>query len=257
LWEHLDIRVKRGGHPALEKKGVRQAIAYAIDRAAIARLYGGDGSRPSESAVLRLGSPGYRANWARYRHRPDEARRLLESEGCRRGGDGIYACDGVRLSLRFVTTAAAGGPREQTLQLIQRQLAQVGIAVAPVFTSIGVLAQQILPSGDFDLALFNWIFGVDRSSLADLYSCGGSQNNAGYCQRLVTRDLDQARRILRSSRLAEVLNRADAQLAKDVPVIPLVERPIIAAFSSSVRGVSLETRAWNPFQNAENWWLDR
>jgi hypothetical protein len=71
----------------------------------------------------------------------------------------------------------------------------------------------------------------------------------------VTRDLDQARRILDGRRLADVLNRVDAQLAKDVPVILLFEQPLLAAFRASVRNVSLRTRAWNPFANAENWWL--
>lgn len=257
LWEHLDIRVQSGGHPALQKKSVRQALAYGIDRAAIARLYGGDDALPSESAVLFRATPGHAPNWARYRYRPAEARRLLEREGCRPDIDGIYICAGERMSLRLATTAAAGGPRERTAELVQRNLAQVGISVTPVFTNLTTLVEQILKSGTFDLALFNWIFGVDRAaSLADLYRCGGGQNYAGYCQRLVTRDLDQATRVLRRERLVTVLNRADTQLARDVPVIPLVERPIVAAFTTSVRGVSLDTGAWNPFQGAENWWLD-
>ena len=258
LWEHLDIRVESGGHPALRKKGVRQALAYGIDRAAIARLYGGDDARPSESAVLFRGSRGHAPNWARYGHRPDEARRLLEREGCQRDIDGIYICAGERMSLRLATTAAVGGPRERTAELVQRNLAQIGISVTPVFTNLTTLVEQILKRGSFDLALFNWIFGVDRAAdLASFYVCGGRQNYAGYCQRLVTRDLDQATRLLRRSRLVTVLNRADKQLARDVPVIPLVQRPIVAAFTPSVRGVTLETGAWNPFQGAENWWLER
>jgi hypothetical protein len=54
-----------------------------------------------------------------------------------------------------------------------------------------------------------------------------------------------------------LLNAADARLANDVPVIPLVERPLVAAFTTSLRNISLETRAFDPFANAENWWLAR
>jgi peptide/nickel transport system substrate-binding protein len=259
LWEHFDIRLGRGGHPALEIKAVRQALAYGMDRAAVARVYGslGQGYRPAESAVSLSASPGYRPNWSRYGHRPDEARRLLERAGCRRGADGVYVCAGERLALRFVTTAGAGSPRERALTLVQERLGRIGIAVTPVYAPGAVLFNQILQSGNFDLALFNWIrITPDDGRQVDLYGCGGIQNLSGYCQRLVTKDLDQATRILDLARQAQVLNRADAQLARDVPVIPVVERAVFAAFSTSVRNVNLDTRAWNPFQNAENWWLD-
>ena len=223
----------------------------------IARVYGARGEAvPSQSAVFLSGNPGYRPNWEIYRRRPDRARRLLEQAGCGLGADRIYICAGERLALRVATTTAAS--RVQALQLIQSQLRQVGIVVDSVYTTTRILSTQILPSGDFDLALFNWV-RVDPaapSTTGDLYGCGGQDNYAGYCQRLVTKDLDQARRILDSARLAHVLNRADAQLAKDVPVIPIAERPVLAAYDSSVRGVNLNTRAWNPLAGAEDWWLD-
>jgi peptide/nickel transport system substrate-binding protein len=258
LWEHIDIRVERGGHPALERKGVRRALLYGIDRAAIARIYGAE-SEPSQSAIFLSSSPRYRPVWRRYGFRPAEARRLLEQEGCRRGTDGVYVCGGERLSLRFVTTAGAGSPRERTLRLVQSQLGQVGIEVRPVFAPSNLLFNQILTSGEFELILFNWIKTYPDSDLDshDLYGCDGNQNYSGYCQRLVTKDLDQVRRVLDPAQQARVLRRADAQLARDAPVIPLVERPLLAAFRPSLRNVDLATGAWNPFQNAENWWLDR
>ncbi len=40
IWEHVDIRIRPGGHPALQGKDgklVRRALAYGIDRVAIAR----------------------------------------------------------------------------------------------------------------------------------------------------------------------------------------------------------------------------
>jgi ABC-type transport system substrate-binding protein len=259
LWEHFDIRLGRGGHPALRRKAVRQALAYGMDRAAVARVYGSlrQGYQPADSATYLSASPSYRPNWSRYRHRPDEARRLLAQAGCSRGADGVYVCGGDRLALRFVTTGGTGSPRERALQLVQERLRQVGIAVSPVYVPTASHLSQILDSGDFDLALFNWIAADpdEAASKVDLYGCGAAQNLSGYCQRLVTRDLDQATRILDSGRLAQVLNRADAQLARDVPVIPLVERSVFAAYRTSLRNVTLDTRAWNPFQNAENWWL--
>ena len=256
-WEHLDIRTGEGGHPSLRHKRVRQALAYGIDRAALARALHVQIDRrypPSDSALFLTYSAPYQPNWRRYRRNQAEARRLLEREGCGRGTDGIYACDGRRLSLRLATLAA-NARREQTLKLIQGQLRQVGIEIVPVYAPGNVLFNQILPKGDFDLALFSWItFPDSPGASVGLYGCQGDQNYSGYCQRLVTRDLDQAQRVLDPARQADVLNRADVQLAKDVPVIPLFENPHVVAHSTKVRNVR-PTAQVDPFVGVENWWL--
>ncbi len=78
----------------------------------------------------------------------------------------------------------------------------------------------------------------------------------GYCQRLVTRDLDQADRILDPDKRARLLNRVDAQLANDVPTIPLFEDPSLVAVRSTVRDFG-RNNFLDPTWNAENWWLAR
>ncbi len=91
--------------------------------------------------------------------------------------------------------------------------------------------------------------------MKDVFGCEAIQNYMGYCQRHVTRELDQAARILDSSRRAAALNRADRLLAKDVPVIPLYQSVALAAHRTTLRGV-----VFNPVSHldgAENWWLDR
>ena len=197
-WDHFEIRIGPGGHPALGNKLVRRALAYGIDRAAIVEqiLRATDRSASQrDSAVFPTRSPHYRKNWESYRYRPAEARRLLEQAGCRRGADGIYVCAGSRLSLRFVTTVPPGGFRPRVIELVQAQLRQAGIEVVPSFATTSAIFNQILASGDFDVALFSWISTPGASAKA-IFGCGGEQNYTGYCQRLVTADLDQAERIL-------------------------------------------------------------
>ena len=70
-----------------------------------------------------------------------------------------------------------------------------------------------------------------------------------------TRDLDQSDRILDRGQWARVLNRADAQLARDVPVIPLFEVPAVVAVRSSVR--NFVPNFLDSIWNAEDWWLER
>ncbi len=254
-WEHVDIGVREAGHPALKIKLVRQALAYAIDRAALTRaLFGEAAPKPLDSVVYLSDNKFYRPNWSEYRHSPDQARRLLERAGCRRGADRIYSCAGARLALRFVARGSSAY-RVQTLDLIRVQLQQAGIEVIPRYASQDAHT-QILQSGDFDLTLFAWFLTPgDDSGARGLFGCGGSENQIGYCQRLVTRDLNQAALILSATERARVLNRADMQLARDVPVIPLFQLPFVIAVRSTIRGF-----VWHPGNltwNAENWWLER
>jgi peptide/nickel transport system substrate-binding protein len=131
----------------------------------------------------------------------------------------------------------------------------VGIEVVPTFAPSPVFLGQIVPRGDFDVALFAWFFDPSATELQVIYGCGGAENYTGYCQRLVTRDLDQANRIFDSVQQGRVLNRADRQMARDIPAIPLFQIPLPAAHRTTVRGYVHSTT--NPLWNAENWWLDR
>ncbi len=258
-YQHFEIRLGPGGHPALESKLVRRALAYGIDRVGVIRSLFGEIDpklQPLDSSVFVSQSPFYRPNWNIYRHRPPEARRLLEQAGCRLGPDGIYVCAGEKLSLRVFTTAGVVW-RELAIQLVQKQLRRAGIEVKPIYAPSAALfgPSGILASGDFDLALFGSFSGPDPTGLDDIFGCGGSANLTGYCQRLVTRDLDQADRILDQDERARVLNRADAQMARDVPVIPLLQALVVAYVRSNIRNFVMT--ALGDYWNAENWWLER
>jgi peptide/nickel transport system substrate-binding protein len=251
--DHLALNMGPAGHPKLRDKRVRRALAYGIDRARIARAIFGelDPSYPaSNSAIFPNRSRWYQPNWAVYRHRPSVARRLLEEAGCRRGFDGFYECDGQRLSLRL--WAPSGSPhRARAVELVQRDLRQVGVNVTLSFAAAPVVFGQIIPSGAFDAVLL-LRFNVDQSGDA-VYGCNGVANITGYCQRLVTRDLDQSERILDAKRRAFVLNRADVQLARDVPVIPLYAPSSVIAFRPAIRNIAASTPV-HELWNAENWW---
>ena len=256
-WEHFEIRIGSGGQPALKNKLVRRALAYGLDRAAIVRaVYGGflPKWRPSESAIFLDASHGYQPNWSDYRYRPALAQRLLEQAGCRRGVDGIYVCAGDKLSLRFVTTTGSSR-RRVALELAQRQLRRVGIEATPSYTPFPAFFDQVVIPGNFDVALFTVFYDPDVGGASDIYRCGGAENLTGYCQRLVTRDLTEADRILDPAQQARVLNRADRQMAKDVPVIPLWNEPAAASVRSTVHGVVPCFPSW--IWKAENWWLER
>jgi peptide/nickel transport system substrate-binding protein len=258
--EHFDIRIGSGGHPALKSRLVRQALAYGIDRVEIARTIGKlfleseAALAPLDSVVFLGNSPYYEPSWKGYRYRPARARRLLEQAGCHRGPDGIYSCGGSRLSLRFMTNAGIEY-REGVIELAQRELRQAGVEVRPVYLATLDALITALERGEFDLALFSWNLGASTVP-SPIFECQAPNNFTGYCDRLVTRDLVQATRMIDDNRRVRQLTRIDARLAKGVPVIPLFQNKSLFAFRASIRGIvpnGVGLFTWN----AENWWLER
>ena len=145
-WEHLDLRVARAGIPLLESKLVRQALAYGIDR---------DGSRASAlrcSSTLATRRATARCS-SRQRPlspelaalpvRPAEARTAARAGGLPPGADGIYVCDGRAALAATHDGRGQTSRRAQTLELIQRQLRQVGIEIVPAYAPPNILFGQI------------------------------------------------------------------------------------------------------------------
>jgi peptide/nickel transport system substrate-binding protein len=115
------------GHPALKDVRVRQAIAYAFDRASLV-----------EDLLLGLTTPAI-TFWDMtppyadpsipvWPYNPDEARRLLDEAGwVDSNGDGTRDKDGVELVLTYGATDR--DIRIDTQAVAQQQLAEVGIGV--------------------------------------------------------------------------------------------------------------------------------
>ena len=53
-WEHVDFQLGAGGHPALKKKFVREAIVTGINRAQIRQVAYGDGAEPAAAEQRHL-----------------------------------------------------------------------------------------------------------------------------------------------------------------------------------------------------------
>jgi peptide/nickel transport system substrate-binding protein len=248
--EHLALRVGPGGPAVLRDRRVRQALAYGLDRNALARASVGDSRMKADSAIFAQNTRFYRPNWSSYRRNPARARQLLEQAGCRLGPDRIYVCGGERLRLRFLTTA--GVPRRaRTLELAKEQLAAVGIDVQPTYAAPNIVFGTILPGGRFDVALIHTFTSL--GFVYRQYLCGDDFNLSGYCSRQTNRDLLQAEVILDERQRARVLHAADAKLTVDVPVIPLYTLPFTTAHRTSIRGVV--PHPFLPYWNAGSWWL--
>jgi peptide/nickel transport system substrate-binding protein len=254
-FEHIDFQLGSKGNPALRKPFVRQAIAHGIDRKSLTDvLYKAltPGLKTDQSVIYLPFQPAYKPHWQRWSFRRPKAMRLLRAHGCRRGVDGIFSCQGQRLSFRFVSTAGSA-LRERTFEFIQPQLRKIGIDLLNVFGPRELVLNTVLPSGDWDLALFSWGYGGDPAALVDVWGCKGGHNLIGYCNPKVTALFRRAATELRTSNRPPLLNRADALMARDLPSLPLFVKPGYVIYNSRIRNV-----VWSPIDvlwNAQDWWI--
>jgi peptide/nickel transport system substrate-binding protein len=140
----------------LDDLAVRQAIGYALDRAAIVeQLFGPLGI---EAPLQTMNVPivaefSDTEAWADYQPDPEMVEELMTGAGWAKNGDGIWAKDGRAASMRLRTTAG-NQRRELTTQIVEQQLREAGFDVTLDYQEAGTLFGQLLPQGDYELALY-------------------------------------------------------------------------------------------------------
>ena len=266
-FEHMDIQLGPRGHPALKLAFVRQALITGINRQQLANaLFStiSPGLPKLENLVFKPFERGtYQPHFRRWAFNANRVITTLKGRGCTGGPDApsatntaIFSCPGVgRLAFRFSTTA---GNQLRTLafEVIERQLRNVGIELIPRFQSAGTLFGTTLPSGDWDLIMFTYGGGPESKITSNsLYSCGGDQNYGNYCNAKSTAAFNAAARELDVAKRNALLNQGDAQLAVDLPSIPLYARPKFVVSTARLSGAVLNPTSEGTPWNVSTWQL--
>ena len=241
--------------PFWQDKNVRQALALAIDRKAMAEnLYGAAGNATNTIIpTIWEGLP--------WQYDPKQANSLLDAAGWKMGSDGIREKDGVKFSITFRTSVNA--VRDKESQLIKNNLKAIGISVDLRPVDAGVFFG--LPDNPDNLARFetdlemytNGAAFPDMQSLQAAYTSDqiaqksngwkGTQvmrwTNPQFDQTIkeMTTTLDPAKRL-------DLFKKADSILMGDYAVIPLVARAGLACYTKGLTGVNLtswDSDLWN------------
>jgi peptide/nickel transport system substrate-binding protein len=264
-WEHLDIQLGKGGHPALKQPYIRQALVTGINRGQIANaLYReiAPGLPVLNNAIYKPFEPSYQAHkWQPFGFSQKKVIEILRAKGCTGGpatpssrNNDIYSCPGVgKLSFTYYSTAG-NELREKAFLIMQAQLKSVGIELLNRFRT-GVFS--VLPTGEWDLFLFTWIGSPDPGGSVEIHKCGGDQNYNAYCNTRASRALVQSQSTVDPAKRAALLNQADALMAKDLPTLPLFARPGFLIHKSSVGGVLKNPTSEGPTWNSEVWTVAR
>ena len=264
-WENLTFNLD---NPILADPNVRQAIAYAINRPALNEAVLFSKGTVAVSQVPPW-SWAFDPNMPHYDFNPSTAQQLLDQSGWRRsGGDGIRSKNGQRLSLRFWSTPASFRPG--MMSMIKDELAQVGIEVNidsfPTATFLDTSATppaQALASRQFDMVEFAWVSTYDPGSDA-LYSMHSANipskangyrggNYGGYKNPRNDELLNQLQRSLDPSFRRIAMNEAQGIWQADLPVLPLVLRPITTAASTKLLNFRPTPALAGETWNVEQW----
>jgi len=242
-------------NPFWTDKNVRQALALAIDRKAMANnLYGPAGI--ATNTIIPTIWDG-----TAWQYDPKKANDLLDAAGWKKGTDGIREKDGKKFAITFRTSVNA--VRDKESQLIKSNLKDVGIAVDLRPVDAGVFFG--LPDNPDNLARFetdlemytNGTSFPDVQTLQDgLTSDKIDQKSNGWKPGQVMRwtnpEYDAAvaklRAELNPEKRVELFKQIDTILMSDYAIIPLVARKGLGAYTKGLQGVNItswDQDTWN------------
>jgi peptide/nickel transport system substrate-binding protein len=268
IFEHIDFNMGFGKgpfNPLLKNLKVRQAIAYGIDRKGIVQaLYTKTDIAPGlpvlNDPIILTGNKFYKGHWKGYTHNAKKAIALMKSAGCTGGpatpgAGGVWTCNGTKASFKF-KWRSGNQLRELSFEAMQAQLKDVGIQLIADDTPNAL--SQDLPNGNYDIILFAWVGSPDISGWDDIYGCrSGSDhaqdNNQGYCDQKVDRLLVTANHQLVSAKQYGLTNQALAQMVKQVPTVPLFQKPTYLIYRTSMRGLIENPTNEGPVWNINKW----
>jgi peptide/nickel transport system substrate-binding protein len=248
--------------PLLGQAWFRQAFAYAIDRTAMVNaLFHATGIAPTlpvyQNNWIFNGSPYYKKIWAFVKKNQQKAINMLKAHGCTGGPNtpgagGVFTCEGHKASFPF-QWRSGNQIRVLEFETLQAQVKNVGIELKA--DDSPDLYTSRFPRGDTDIYVAGWIGSPDLSGLDNLYGCRddatnqAQQNYQGYCNKIVDSSLKKANVTFDTAKQAALMNKANTQLAKDMVVIPLYQKPTYLIYKNKFKGLvenpTSETFVWN------------
>jgi peptide/nickel transport system substrate-binding protein len=246
--------VSPNNNGALKNVKVRQALNYAINRAALIQVAGGPQVNPPQTHVLPPQVTGAQ-NYDPYPYNLAKAKALMASAGVK------------HMTLKFLY--GAGDPTSpKQLQIMQSELSKIGVtAKALVVPDADKFTKYLeVPSNDkrgvFDAAFTGWLpdwYGEAALSfftpLFDGRSLPPSSSNFGlYNDPKTNADIDKAKAATTAATAHQFWNAADHQIMNDAAIYPLDDpnQPLMAASQvhNNVYVEAIQNFDWS------NEWLD-
>ena len=258
---------RKAPHPFLSDMNVRKALSMAIDRPLLVEIGYGKAGKVTCDLVP---APDLYAAKNDFCMSQDiaGANALLDEAGWARGGDGVRAKDGVRLSILYQT--ATNAVRQDFQALIKEWWTQIGVE-----TELRNLNASVFFGGDpgspdtfqkfyADVEMYaNTFNGTDPQGYLSAYRCGNEPkpesqwqgNNINrFCDPAYDALLDELAQTGDLAKRGELGIKLNDMLTKDsYTIVPLVHRGRVSAHAKSLGGIVLNT--WDSeLWNAADWY---
>jgi peptide/nickel transport system substrate-binding protein len=223
-----------------QDKRVRQALTYALDRAAIVKTLLLDEGQVLNSPLV-AHSWAFNAGLPTYAYDPRKASDLLREAGWSPGADGVLQKGGTPLRFTIVTDAGTKA-RESLLTIVQDQWAKVGVQVQPQLVQFAAFTERFQKAHDFDAAAWgtNITIDPDQTSTWASNEFPGGENYVHYANPAVDALLEQGRTLPGCDQGARkaVYDRVQQQIAEDQPYTFLWSQKTDLAMNKRIQNVA-------------------
>ncbi|MBE1291391.1 MAG: peptide ABC transporter substrate-binding protein [Rhodobacteraceae bacterium] len=249
-------------HPFLSDINVRKALSMAIDRELLVEIgYGKAGKVTCDLVPVPANYAS--ANTDCFKQDIAGANALLDEAGWVKGGDGIRAKDGVKLSILYQTSTNA--VRQDFQALIKQWWSEIGVE-----TELRNLSASVFFGGDpgspdtfqkfyADVEMYaNTFNGTDPQQYLAAYRCGGEpkpssqwqgENINRFCDPAYDALIDELARTGDIEKRGEIAKKMNDMLTNEsYTIVPLVHRGRVSAHSNTLGGVVLnvwDSELWN------------
>jgi peptide/nickel transport system substrate-binding protein len=233
------VRVADG--PLADPK-IRRAINLAIDRQEIVSVVlAGIGGKVGAS-LFPEALPWHNADLAPVPHDPEKAKALLKRAGAvDTDGDGVVELDGRPLILNIWTYE--GRPAlKPTIELVQSQLARVGVGARLRVTKSGSPINAAMQKGEVHLNLQMWNAapqGDPAHISGHIFKTGSEMNVMGYSNPRLDALIDKGKTTFEPEARKKIYDEVQALLYADCPVMVLFHKSSVAAAKNTVSGFRL------------------
>lgn len=203
--------------PPFDDVRMRQAVAYAIDAdPVIESVYYGLATRNYGPVATGLFAYNPEIEQYGYHYEPERAQALLDEAGWLDPGDGVREKDGQKLDLKFWAWND-GGTTEKVLQILQNQLAQVGIKTTIEVLELSTWLTSTV-DGDWHLSFAGWFWPEPNAlkMIAETTHGIGFYDDEEYITLL-----DQATQVADQAERSAFYFQASQKLLADAAMIPL------------------------------------
>jgi peptide/nickel transport system substrate-binding protein len=236
----LQLDVAKPGAKFFNDVNVRKALMLALDRgAALKSVRGGvgtvaDGIEPPISWAYAAVDPKYRQD-------VDEANRLLDTAGWKRGADGLRVKDGQAFTFRLHTNSS-DPVREAYANYLRDAWARIGVNASVVTEKWAAFVDRITRTHDFDafVATFDGDVDPDPSTLFSVDAAKSGLNAGRYLNTEVDGLLRQARTLFKPDQQAqrrELYLKVQQRVMNDLPILPLDFSKQAIAINTRVTGM--------------------